>query len=380
MGMPTSCDAWQRGVRGDIHEDMTASAVYPSERRSPARMASRPFSGVVRAEVLAVTSYLPAQVRSSGDVEALIAAASPGLRLRRGLIAARTGIRSRRVAADHEQCSDLAVAAARDALAQAGMRTQDVDLLIFAAAGQDLIEPATAHIVQQKLGTRATVFDVKNACNSFLNGLQVAEAMIAARSALHALVVTGEVCSRAARYDIRDADEFRRYFPGFTMGDGGAAMLLGPIECERGLRFCGMETASAHWPLATIASGGSMHPRGEEFAYLAGDGPALKDVFIRLGPAMFHRLMARAGVTFDEVDRIMVHQVGVAYHQEMLDASGIPAALVECTVSEYGNMASASLPVAHALAQQAGRIRTGQRVMWIGLASGMSVGLAVFDV
>lgn len=363
-----------------MHESMTASAIFPAEHRSPSRVTSRPSAGVVRAEVLAVTSCLPPATRSSADVEDLIAAASPGLRFRRGLIAARTGIRSRRVAADHEQCSDLAVAAARDALAHAGMRTQDVDLLIFAAAGQDLIEPATAHIVQQKLGTRATVFDVKNACNSFLNGVQVAEAMIAARAARHALVVTGEVCSRAVRYDISDADELRRYFPGFTMGDGGAAMLLGPAEGQKGLRFCGMEAASAHWPLATIASGGSMHPRGEEFAYLAGDGPALKDVFIQLGPAMFRRLMARADVSFGDVDRIMVHQVGVAYHQEMLDASGIPAAMVECTVAEYGNMASASLPVAHALAQEAGRIRPGQRVMWIGLASGMSVGLAVFDV
>lgn len=333
----------------------------------------------VHAELLSVSPYLPARVRTSDEVEALIAAASPGLRFRRGSLARRTGIRTRRVAEDAQQCSDLAVAAARQALHDAGATVRDVDLLIFAAASQDLIEPATAHIVQHKLGTSATVFDIKNACNSVLNGLQVADAMIASGAARTALVVTGEICSRAARYAVCDAEQWRRYYPGYTMGDAGAAILLGRARSDRGVRFCGMEASSAHWPLATIASGGSMHPRGEEFAYLAGDGPALKDAFIRQGPPMLCRLMQRARTTFGDVDRIMVHQVGVPYHEEMLAASGIPQHKVECTVAEYGNMASASLPVAHALAMEAGRITCGQRVMWVGLASGMSVGLVVLD-
>ncbi|HYW32790.1 MAG TPA: 3-oxoacyl-[acyl-carrier-protein] synthase III C-terminal domain-containing protein [Gemmatimonas sp.] len=309
----------------------------------------------------------------------MIAAASPGLRIRRGLIAARTGIETRRVAEDHEQCSDLAVAAARRALADAQLGVRDIDLLIFAAAGQDLIEPATSHIVQQKLGTNCAVFDIKNACNSFLNGVQVADAMIVSGRARTALVVTGEICSRAARYDIRDSGEFRRYFPGFTMGDAGAAMVLRRTNQQRGIRFCGFESRSMHWPLATIASGGSMYPRGDDMAYLAGDGPALKDAFVSHGPAMLQRLMERAGVTFDDADRILVHQVGVPYHAEMLRATGIPVGKVECTVAQFGNMASASLPVAHAHGVAKGSIAAGQRILWIGMASGMSVGLVVVD-
>jgi len=369
-----------------MHEGMpelAASPLVASVHQSPDGSASvlqparRPIEA--RVEIRGISSCLPPRVRTSAQVEELIAAASPGLRFRRGLIARRTGIATRRVAADDQQCSDLAVAAARDALHASATDASEIDLLVFAAAGQDLIEPATAHIVQQKLGTRAMVFDVKNACNSFLNGLQVAGAMIASGGARHVLVVTGEVCSRAVRYDIRDAAEFRRYFPGYTMGDAGAAAVLGRGTGAHGLRFCGSESRSEHWPLATIASGGSMHPRGEEFAYLAGDGPALKDAFIEHGPPMLRRLMARARIAFDDVDRIMVHQVGVPYHEEMLAASGIPAAKVEGTVACYGNMASASLPVAHAIAVAEGRVRTGQRVMWIGMASGMSVGLAVID-
>ena len=122
-----------------------------------------------------------------------------------------------------------------------------------------------------------------------------------------------------------------------------------------------------------------MHPRGADMAYLAGDGPALKDAFVTHGPAMLQRLMDRAGVTFEEADRLLVHQVGVPYHAEMLRATGIPVEKVECTVAEFGNMASASLPVAHAHAVAKGSVGTGQRVFWVGMASGMSVGLVVVD-
>ena len=336
--------------------------------------------GTVRGvSILAIAEHLPSRVRTSGEIEEMIAAQSPHLRLRPGLIELRTGIQSRRVAEDHEQCSDLALAAARAALESANMHSSEVDLLVFAAAGQDLIEPATAHIVQQKLGTSCAVFDIKNACNSFLNGLQVAAALVANGAARTALVVTGEICSRAARYDMANGEELRRYFPGFTMGDAGAAVVLQRSGRDIGLRYCGFESLSEHWSLATISSGGSMHPRGDEFAYLAGDGPALKNAFVKYGPSMLKRLMSRACVSFEDVDRILVHQVGVRYHAEMLRATGIPPEKVECTVEQFGNMASASLPVAHAIAVANGTILPGERVMWVGMASGMSVGLAVID-
>lgn len=329
--------------------------------------------------VVGIAAALPERVRTSREVEARIAAESPGVRVRPGIIASRTGIVARRVAAEHEQCSDLAVRAARLALAQAGLTVDDVDLLVFAAASQDLIEPATAHIVQHKLGTQCQVLDVKNACNSFLNGLQVAEALVTTGAARHALVVTGEICSRAVRWHVRDAEEFRRFFPGWTMGDAGAAVVLAPAEDGRGIRLRQFAARSAHWPLATIPYGGSMHPRGDEYAYLHGDGPALKDAFVAHGPAILGAMLEGAGIGFDDIDHIFVHQVGVGYHTEMLTATGMPPDKVRGSVSEFGNIASATLPVAHALAVADGTVRSGDRVLWLGMASGISVGLLVLD-
>lgn len=333
-----------------------------------------------RVQLASIAGVLPETARTSREVEEMIAAASPGFRVRPGILEARTGIVARRVASPDQQCSDLAVLAAREAMQQANVKEAQVDLLIFAAAGQDLIEPATAHIVQHKLGTNCQVLDVKNACNSFLNGLQVAAALIQTGAASTALVVTGEICSRAVRWDVRDADEFRRYFPSYTMGDAGAAAVLTTATDGRGVRYSKFAARSAHWPLATIPYGGSMHPRGDEFAYLHGDGPALKDAFVANGPDILHEMMLDAQVTFDDIDHIFVHQVGVPYHAEMLAATGIPTQKVRGTVSEYGNIASATIPVAHALAVEDGTVQGGDRVMWLGMASGISVALFILDV
>lgn len=333
-----------------------------------------------RVRIAGLGAVLPPLIRTSDEIEQMVRAASPGVRIRAGTIAARTGILERRVAGEQVQCSDLAVEAARAALAESGLEVSDVDLLIFAAASQDLIEPATAHIVQQKLGTSAPVFDVKNACNSFLNGLQVADGLVRTGQSRCALVVTGEICSRAVRWQVRDADEFRQHFPGFTMGDAGAAAVLVPSENGRGIERLAFAARSEHWPLAMVRAGGSMFPRGDEYAYLSGDGPALKEAFVEHGPTMLHRLLADAGASVRDFDRILVHQVGVPYHRAMLDASGIPESRVEMHVELLGNLASASLPVAHSLARAAGRIRPGDRVLWLGMGSGISVGIAILDV
>jgi 3-oxoacyl-[acyl-carrier-protein] synthase-3 len=123
-----------------------------------------------------------------------------------------------------------------------------------------------------------------------------------------------------------------------------------------------------------------MHPRGEEHTYLTVDGPRLKQAFIDLAPVVLPKMMRESGMAFSDFQRILVHQATLPYLDEMLDATGIPSDLVECTVGELGNMASASLPVAYSLAQSRGAIKRGDRVMWLGLASGISVGVMMMEV
>jgi len=333
-----------------------------------------------RVRLLGVASALPESIRSSAEVENLVSHHSGGFQPRAGSIEALSGIRERRVAAGHVQCSDLAVQACRRVLAQARVHAEDVDLLIFASAGQDLAEPATANIVQAKLGTSCPVFDVKNACNSFLNGMQLAESLILGGACRTVLVAAGEVSSRAIDWKARDLSEFWRNFPGYTVGDAGAAALLAQGTDERGIIFRQFHSISDHWDLMTVLGCGSMHPRAVEHTYLRTNGTRLKDVFIELGVPILERAMRDAGRRFADFRRIFVHQVSIPYLRDMLAATGIPEELVELTVVDLGNMAAASIPVAMAQAMERGAVGPGDRVMCLGLASGISVGIMMIDL
>lgn len=337
------------------------------------RRATRPAPTHVR--IVSAASHLPGEPVSTEEVEARIAAASPGQRIRRGSLLALTGIRSRHFIPDGVQASDLAVAAARQALRSAGATSTDVDLLVWGSASQDLVEPATAHIVAHKLGLDCPVFDVKNACNSFLNGLQVATALLATRSHRTALVVTGESPSRAIRWSVDSAASFALSAPGYTMGDAGAAVLLTYDEDCEGIFFQQHRSWSRHWPIATLPGGGSMHPRGDEWTYFNGDGRRLRDAFLSIGPELFSDALAATNLRYEDFAAIFCHQVTVPFLELFCRQTGIPMDRVVQTVPVTGNIASATLPTQLAMAMSKGSVRRGDRVMLAGLAGGLSMGV-----
>jgi 3-oxoacyl-[acyl-carrier-protein] synthase III len=332
------------------------------------------------ARIVALAASLPSLRRSSSEVEAIIAANSPGAVIPKGIVESVTGIRERRVAAEGVFASDLAADAARQVLRKTATPPGEVDLLIYASAGQDLTEPATANIVQEKTGTACPVFDLKNACNSFLNGLEVAEALIRAGAYRTILVTVGETPTRGIKWQTRDRNDLRLSFPGYTLGDGGAAALVVPATDERGIFYRSFTTVSRYWNLATVLGGGSMYPRGDEYSYISGDAARLKDAFAELGPSMIQEALAATGTTFDDYSRILVHQVSLPFLRAFVRATGVPRDKIEMTAPMLGNMAAASLPVAFAQAEQRGAIQPGDRVMWIGLAGGISVGLLLVTV
>ena len=142
-------------------------------------MTQSEYGSRIRALITGTGRYVPDDVWTSDMVEARVAECSGGKRIPKGIIRLATGVVERRYASEGMCPSDLAARAAQRALTTAGIEPRDVDLLIFASASHDVAEPATANMVQLALGCdRAAVMDVKNACNSFLNGLDVAQAFI----------------------------------------------------------------------------------------------------------------------------------------------------------------------------------------------------------
>jgi 3-oxoacyl-[acyl-carrier-protein] synthase-3 len=138
------------------------------------------------------------------------------------------------------------------------------------------------------------------------------------------------------------------------------------------------ETHSEHWTIGGIFGGGSRHPRGDEHTYFTGDGHRLRGVFEKIGLGLIERVNHRMGFTFDDYARVLVHQVTLPYLQRFVDVAGVPADKLEVTVPALGNLASATLGVQ--LARIRPGLRTGDRVLLVGLGGGVSLMTMVWEV
>ena len=364
---------------------------------------ARPTIASAPAAVLAgVSVHLPERTVQVADAERALARSSrPGAVPRLPMVSRLTGVQQVHVLPDDWNASDLAVAASATLLAAQGLDVADVDLLIFASASQDMVEPATSHIVAAKLGVRAPVMDVKNACNSVLNAIEVAEALVATGRYATVLVACGEAPSRAVRWDVPDRATYLLSAPGYTMSDAGAAVLVqrapghgegsepvagaadrlgsapGSGACgdrPRGILASAFGAESSHWDVGMLPGGGTAFPRDLDRTYFEIDGSRLRDAFLALGPGVILDALVRAGLTWDDVALVAVHQVAVAHLADVHEALGLPEDRTIVTVAEHGNVASATLPLQLVTALESGRVGPGDVVLLVGLAGGISIG------
>lgn len=310
------------------------------------------------------------------EVEARVAEHSAGFRPPSGVLGRVTGVRRIHRADDTLQASDLAVAQARDTLQATGLGVEDIDLLLFASASQDMVEPATSHIVSAKLGTSCPVLDVKNACNSWLGGVQVAEALIESGQHERVLVVTGEMPSRAARWSVRDLAQYVESAPGYTMSDAGAAAVVERARPgDRGeILHRWFTAASQHWDVGQLPGGGTAHPRDLDKTYFHIDGGRLRAAFDSIPAEEVHRALKADGLQVSDFAALLVHQVAMPYLDTITERLGLPRDLVVETLPEHGNCASATLPLAWQQATNAQSPAPGDLVLLLGLAGGISVG------
>ncbi|MFI2490482.1 3-oxoacyl-ACP synthase III family protein [Promicromonospora kroppenstedtii] len=367
------------------------SASY--QRTQQPQQSSRPV-----ARIAEVAVHLPENTRDVAEAERDLHRRNPKVAPRLPMVSRLTGVRRVHLADADQQASDLAVAASRTLLERAGLGPGDVDLLIFASATQDMIEPATSHITAAKLGVRAPVMDVKNACNSVLNGIEVAEALIGTGRYRRVLVACGEMPTRGVRWDVPDRATYAMSAAGYTMSDGGAAVLVEAADAPSGFEddlaaeLAGLVASgvrpsgilgsaftaeSQHWDVGMLPGGGTVNPRDPERSYFEIDGSRLREAFLALGPGPVQEALDQAGVTMDEVALVAVHQVAVGYLADVHAALGVPADRTIVTVADHGNLASATLPLQLVTALESGRLRRGDVVLLLGLAGGISMGAMV---
>jgi 3-oxoacyl-[acyl-carrier-protein] synthase-3 len=319
--------------------------------------------------ISAIEVFLPPRKVSSTEVENLVN--RHGDFVPSGSVERMFGVKERRYADELTQVSDLAAKAAQPIVDKYGK--ENIDCLIFASACSDLIEPATANIVQHKLGLNCPAFDVKNACNSFVTALQIAQAFIISGTYRRVLIATGEKLSNSIKLNIHSDADLKNRLAALSFGDAGSAVLVEASLNGRGFIFQRFKTSGKHWPLCTIQGGGSMFPFEMEKNYFIGKTSELAEVMFEEGGAFVASCFEDSGWTLKDVDHIFTHQVSAKTFEQVAAFFKIPEEKFHKVIEEYGNTASASIPLALYKATAEGKLKKGDKVAIIGLAAGVSI-------
>lgn len=295
------------------------------------------------------------------------------------------GVAVRPVAAPEDTQERMGAAAARAALADAGLELRDMDLLLFGASVGRQPIPATAPLIKRELGVEHLTFpayDVNATCLSGLVALDLAGLQIAAGRARHVLVVTSEIASRALPW--ADAPETAGLF-----GDGAAAFVVsaGNPRADNGLRFGGfhMETFAEGYDACTLASGGTgidFHADPAAFArnaWFRMDGKALYRITAGALPGFLDRLLSASGLKRSDIDLVVPHQASPHALAHIIRRGGFKAERVFDRVRTLGNQVAASLPIALNLARTEGRVGPGMRILLIGTSAGVSLAGAILE-
>jgi len=328
----------------------------------------------IRALVTGTGRYVPDDVWTSDMVEARVDECSGGWRIPKGMIRLVSGVVERRYASEGMCSSDLAARAAQRAMATAGIEPRDVDLLIFASASHDVAEPATANMVQIALGCdRAAVMDVKNACNSFLNGLDVAQAFIETGRAPRVVVASGECLSPTIKWDIGGSDDLPIRLAALTLGDAGAACVLEASAApERGVLRGAFESDGSHWELSTVLGGGSRYGAAPERMFFECRSTKLQQLAVTRLPALVTDVLMKLDWALEDVALVVPHQVSRSVIERIASLMGYPLDRCMVTLERFGNTAAASIPFALDLAIEEGRAAVGDKVLLVGGAAGFS--------
>jgi 3-oxoacyl-(acyl-carrier-protein) synthase III len=328
----------------------------------------------IRAVVTGTGRYLPDEIWTSEMVEARVNHESGDWTIPKDIIRMAVGVVERRYALEGTSSSELAANAALGALEESGLDPQTIDLLIFAAASHDVAEPATANMLQESLGCEsAAVMDVKNACNSFLNGLEVAHAFIETGRASRVLVAAGERLSPTIKWSIEDNADLAVRLAALTLGDAGAAFVVeASADRERGLFPGVFESDGRHWELSTVLGGGSRYGNEPDRMFFECRSGKLQHLAVERIPRLVEQVLLKLDWSPDDVALVVPHQVSRSVIERVATLIGFPLDRCMVTLDRFGNTAAASIPLALDVAREEGRAAAGDKVLLVGGAAGFS--------
>lgn len=322
----------------------------------------------LRSRIIGCGSYLPANRVTNKDLEDKLDTTDAWIR-------ERTGISARHIAADGENTSHLAEHAARAALNDAGLSTDDIDLIILATATPDHTFPSTASEVQAKLGiTKGAAFDVQAVCSGFVYALTVADSFIRTNQAENVLVIGAETFSRILDWEDRTTC--------VLFGDGAGAFVLKPEMGEgttqdKGILSSYIRSDGRYTDLLYVDGGpsstktvGHLRMQGKE---------VFRHAVNKIGEAIKVSLK-KADLTIDDVDWFVPHQANVRILESTAKKVGLSPEKIIVTIADHGNTSAASVPLAYDKAVKDGRIKPGDVVLFEAMGGGLTWGSTLVRV
>ncbi len=312
--------------------------------------------------------YVPPKVVTNADLEKLVDTSDEW-------IWTRTGIRERRQVEPGMVTSDMCVEAGRQALANAGVAAEEVDLVIVATVTPDMMFPATACIVQDRLGaSRAGAFDLEAGCTGFIYGMTVGQQFIATGMYDTVLVIGAEIFSRIINWTDRSTC--------VLFGDGAGAVVLRPVPEGYGILSAVLGSDGSGGPSLCQPAGGVKLPASAETVasnlhtiHMQGSD-VFKFAVRAMGEASVQAL-ERAGLTKEDVDYLIPHQANIRIMEASLKRLELPAEKMHVNLDRYGNVSSASIPMALHEAIQEGKVNNGDIVVLVAFGAGLTWGASV---
>ncbi len=322
-----------------------------------------------RATITSVGRYLPERVLTNQDLAEMVETSEEWIH-------GRTGIRERRIVERGTGTSELAAKAAREALDRRGISADDVDLIIVGTVTPDMMFPATACLVQDKIGaSRAWGFDLSAACCGFVYSLSVGAQFIASGSHDRVLVIGADVMSSIVDYHDRATC--------VIFGDGAGAVLLEAGEGDMGLIGFEHKIEGHGGQFLNMPGGGSRHPASDETVqkgmhYVHQEGRQVFKYAVRRTYETTTKLLGRFDMTPEDVKLLIAHQANIRILDATAQRLGLPEEKVVKNIHKFGNTTGATIPLALYDAIEDQRLDKGDVILFSSVGAGFTAGASLF--
>lgn len=324
----------------------------------------------IRAKIAGIGKYLPERILTNEDLEKMVDTSDEW-------ITKRVGIKERRIADEKTYTSDLATKAAENALSNAGINAEEIDMIVVASVSPDMYTPSVSCLVQKNIGAaNAAALDVNAACSGFIFALSAASKFIETGTYKNILVIGADSLSKITEYKDRATC--------VLFGDGAGAAVLTATETENGVMNCELGSDGAQGDCLTIA-GIRMDEKEKERRPFGNphtiwmDGGAVFKFAVRVMESATLKVIEKAGVSLDEVSCIVPHQANRRIIEGARKRLGCGEDKIFSNVHKYGNMSAASVPVALCEAIEEGRIKRGDKFVIVGFGGGLTWGSALIE-